>query len=206
MLIFGEPISKYMKKFSLLVTVISFIFLISCNNSLKEDEKTEVKSEKDSFIKPDTSTRPKIEATPEKTETVQPVKEAEKQSVASNDKPATGVVVHITEDEFCKYVFDFKKGNTWKYKGNLPCIVDFYADWCGPCKRIGPFIEEVAKANKGKLYVFKVNTDYAQALSRFFNINSIPDVMFCPKKGNPEHLIGAYDKETYLNKAKAIIK
>jgi thioredoxin len=206
MLIFAETINKYMKKFSFFILIASFVLLVSCNNNPQTTDNVEVKIEKDSFIKQDTTTRPKIEVQKEKTETVEAKKEAEKPVVKPKDNPATGVVVHISEDEFCKYVFDFKKGKTWKYKGDKPCIVDFYADWCGPCKRIGPFIEEVAKVNKGKLYVFKVNTDNAQALARFFNINSIPDVMFCPMKGSPEHLIGAYDKETYLRKAKDIIR
>lgn len=195
-----------MNKFSLSAIVFSLIFLISCNNSQQTDENKEIKTEKDSFIKVDTTARPKIDTPSKKDETVKTREEIEKSSVKAKDKPATGVVVHISEDEFCKYVFDFRSGKNWKYKGDKPCIVDFYADWCGPCKRIGPYIEEVAKSNKGKLYVFKINTDYAQSLARFFNINSIPDVMFCGMKGNPEHLIGAYDKETYLSKAKAMIK
>ena len=78
---------------------------------------------------------------------------------------------HLTKETFTEKVFNFEQNQDWKFEGKLPCIIDFYADWCGPCKRIGPFIEEVAKANKDKLYVFKVNTDNAKALSRFFNIN-----------------------------------
>jgi thioredoxin len=203
---FAKTINKYMQKFLFATVILSAVFLMSCSNSQQTDEKTDVKTEKDSFIKTGTSETPKIDTPTKKADAVKPKTEVEKPAVKSNDKPATGVVVHISEEEFCKYVFDFKKGKTWKYKGDMPCIVDFYADWCGPCKRIGPFIEEVAKANKGKLYVFKVNTDNAKDLSRFFNINSIPDVMFCAKKGDPEHLIGAYDKETYLRKAKDIIR
>jgi len=125
-----------------------------------------------------------------------PVKD--NQSV-NNEIKGTGKPIHLSEDDFAAKVFDFNSGGKWKYKGDKPCMVDFYADWCGPCKMIAPYMEEFAENYKNKIYVYKVNTDFAKRLSGYFGINSIPAVMFCPMKGDYRMIIGANPKEKYIS-------
>ena len=85
----------------------------------------------------------------------------------------------------------------WVYEGKLPCIVDFYADWCKPCKLIAPIMEELANEYKGKILIYKVNTDQQRELSSVFGIRSIPSVLFVPMDGKPQMSTGALPKETF---------
>jgi thioredoxin len=108
-------------------------------------------------------------------------------------------VVHLTKAEFLKKVVDYEKNpNTWVYLGDKPCIVDFYADWCRPCKIAGPILEDLAKEYKGKIYVYKINTDLENELSSAFGIRSIPAFLYCPKTGQPQMSagIGSSPEET----------
>ena len=102
---------------------------------------------------------------------------------------------NITSDEFKTKVFDFEKNTEWKFAGDKPCIVDFYADWCGPCRMLSPVLEELSKKYEGKLDVYKVNTDQEQALSTAFGIQSIPSMLFVPMSGKPQMAQGALPKE-----------
>ncbi len=115
------------------------------------------------------------------------------------------VPVKLSEDEFATKVFDFRKGGNWKYQGDKPCMIDFYADWCGPCKIIAPYMDEFAKKYAGQIYVYKVNTDFAQELSVYFGINAIPAVMFCPMKGEAKMVVGANPKTEYENLIKTLL-
>ena len=126
----------------------------------------------------------------DKNGTSDPVKDG--QTAADAAKP-----IHINEIAFLDKVYDYKTNSNLKYKGDKPCIVDFYADWCGPCRMIAPYMEEFASKYNGKIYVYKVNTDNNQGLAQFFNIESIPAVMFCPMNGQPTMMIGANPKEEY---------
>jgi thioredoxin len=126
-------------------------------------------------------------------------------TVESNQIKTGGKTIHLTEDEFAQQVFDFRKGGNWKYKGDKPCMVDFYADWCGPCRSIAPFMEEFAKTYKDRIYIYKINTDYAQDLSMYFSINAIPAVMFCPMKGEYKMVVGSIPKEEYMSKIESIL-
>lgn len=110
---------------------------------------------------------------------------------------AGAVPMAITEDQFAEKVYDFRNSSKWKYKGDKPCIIDFYADWCGPCRSIAPYMKDFAKTYKDQIYVYKVNTDYAQDLSMYFEINAIPAVMFCPMNGQYQIVVGANPKERY---------
>lgn len=97
--------------------------------------------------------------------------------------------------EFKEKVFDFEKSTEWKYAGEVPCIVDFYADWCGPCKMVAPLLEQVSKDYQGKLAVYKVNTDEEPDVAQAFGIQSIPSLLFVPKEGQPRMAVGALPRK-----------
>jgi thioredoxin len=102
-------------------------------------------------------------------------------AVLSNTSP-----VHITKDDFVKLIMDYKTNSeTWVFAGKKPCLVDFYADWCGPCKVTSPILEELSKEYAGKINIYKVNIDQERELASLFNVQSIPTFLFCPMEGNP---------------------
>lgn len=102
--------------------------------------------------------------------------------------------------KFIKNVWDIEKyPDSFAYKAKLPCIIDFYADWCGPCKRVAPIMEEIAKEYDGRLVVYKVNTDNEPKLSTIFKVKNIPTVFFLPKEGQPLMQVGALSKEEYIS-------
>jgi thioredoxin len=104
---------------------------------------------------------------------------------------------HLTKDSFKEKVFDYENNNEWNYKGNIPCIIDFYADWCGPCKMVSPIMEELSEDYNGLLNVYKINTDEEQELSSLFGIRSIPSVLFVPVNDKPRMAVGAMPKQGY---------
>jgi thioredoxin len=106
-------------------------------------------------------------------------------------------VVHLTAQDFKDKVFDYEKASEWKYTGSLPAIVDFYADWCQPCKMVAPVLEELARDYAGKLMVYKVNTENEQELASIFGIQSIPTLLFIPKEGKPQSAMGALPRQTF---------
>jgi len=110
------------------------------------------------------------------------------------------MIEHLTKETFMTKVFDFEKNKEWKFEGNLPCIVDFYADWCGPCKMVTPILEELSKEYNGKINIYKVDTEAEQELAGAFNIRSIPSMLFVPIKDQPQMAVGALPKES-LKKA-----
>lgn len=104
-------------------------------------------------------------------------------------------VVHLTKEEFLKKVVDYENNPTeWKYLGDKPTIVDFYADWCGPCKMIAPILEELAAEYKDRIVIYKVNTEQEQELAAVFGIRSIPTLLFIPMQGGPQMAAGALPK------------
>lgn len=116
------------------------------------------------------------------------------EETAAMEKPTTRVV-HITKADFLKKVYDFEKNpDEWKYLGSQPAIVDFYADWCGPCRQLSPVLDELAKEYSGKLTIYKVNVDNERGLATFFGIRSIPTLLFIPMKGKPQRSLGALSK------------
>jgi len=102
-------------------------------------------------------------------------------------------------------VFNYEKNKDWKFEGTKPCIIDFYADWCGPCKIVSPVLEELAKDYDGKLDVFKVNTEEEQELASAFGIRSIPSFLFVPAEGQPQMAMGALPKETFVQAFKDVL-
>ena len=116
----------------------------------------------------------------------------------AQDKKEESKVKHLTYNEFLKKVWDFEKDpNTFTYKGKLPAIVDFYADWCGPCRRVAPIMEKLAEEYDGKLLVYKINTEQERDLASAFQIKSIPTVLFIPMEGQPMMQVGALPEEGY---------
>lgn len=101
----------------------------------------------------------------------------------------------IDTETFKTRVFDFEKNIEWKFSGDKPCIVDFYADWCGPCRMVSPVLQELSEKYAGKLDVYKVDTDAEQALAAAFGIQSIPSMLFVPMSGKPQMATGALPKD-----------
>ena len=93
----------------------------------------------------------------------------------------------------------------WKFEGDKPCVIDFYADWCGPCKTVAPVLEELAKEYDGELNVYKVNTEEEQELASAFGIRSIPSFLFVPATGQPQMAMGALPKDTFVKAFKDVL-
>jgi thioredoxin 1 len=104
---------------------------------------------------------------------------------------------HLTIETFKKKIFDYETNKEWKFEGETPAIIDFYADWCGPCKIVAPILEELKEEYGDKLDIFKVNTEEQRELSSVFGIQSIPSLLFIPKEGQPQMAMGALPKETF---------
>ena len=102
---------------------------------------------------------------------------------------------HLTKETFQKKVFSYEQNKDWKFEGELPCLIDFYADWCQPCKMVAPILEELSKEYDGKINIYKINTEEETELSAAFGIRSIPSLLFCPKDGQPQMAQGALPKE-----------
>ena len=105
---------------------------------------------------------------------------------------------HLTKTSFLEKVFNFEENKDWKFEGDLPCIIDFYADWCQPCKIVAPILDELSKEYEGKINIYKVNTEEETELAAAFGIKSIPSILFCPKDGQPQMAQGALPKETLI--------
>jgi thioredoxin 1 len=104
---------------------------------------------------------------------------------------------HLTIETFKEKVFNFEDNKEWKFEGEIPAIIDFYADWCGPCKTVAPILEELQAEYGEKINIYKVNTEEQKELSSVFGIQSIPSLLFIPKEGQPQMAMGALPKETF---------
>ncbi len=112
---------------------------------------------------------------------------------------ATGKPEYLTYETFKEKVWNFEENpQNWVYEGTEPCIIDFYADWCKPCKMIAPIMEELAEKYEGQLKVYKVDTQTERELARVFRIQSIPSILYAPLEGSPMMQSGAFPKETYV--------
>jgi thioredoxin len=105
--------------------------------------------------------------------------------------------IQLTTQGFKEKVFDYDTVKDWKYQGELPAIIDFYADWCGPCKMVAPILEELSKEYEGRLVIYKVNTDIEQELASVFGIQSIPTILFIDAAGEPMMQPGAFPKHSF---------
>ncbi len=113
---------------------------------------------------------------------------------------------HLTLETFKEKVFDFENETEWNYKGEMPAIIDFYADWCGPCKQIAPIMEELAIEYDGKVKIYKVDTEDQKQLASIFGIRSIPSILFIPVGEQPQMSTGALPKAEFVKMIKNILK
>ena len=112
---------------------------------------------------------------------------------------------HLTKETFLSKVFNYETNKEWKFEGDKPCVIDFYADWCGPCKMVAPVLEELSREFDGKLDIYKVNTEEEQELAAVFGIRSIPSLLFIPAEGQPQMAMGALPKETFIKALKDVL-
>ena len=111
----------------------------------------------------------------------------------------SGEVIVLSKKDFIEKIYNYEKyKDRFVYEGALPCIIDFYADWCPPCKKVEPILKELAKEYKGKIIVYKINTDNEKELARTFGIQSIPTYFFIPSKGNLQYTAGALPRESFV--------
>ncbi|WP_397444819.1 thioredoxin [Polaribacter sp. R77954] len=101
---------------------------------------------------------------------------------------------NLTKATFLEKVFNFEENAAWKFEGDKPALIDFYADWCGPCKMIAPILEELSEEYKGKINIYKIDTEAEQELAAAFGIRSIPSMLFCPMDEQPQMANGALPK------------
>ena len=106
-------------------------------------------------------------------------------------------VIVMDKALFIEKVFDYENSKEWKYKGDKPAIIDLYADWCGPCRRVAPIMKELAQEYAGKITIYKVNVDKQRELAALLNATSIPLFVFIPMKEQPQLMAGAADKATF---------
>ena len=113
---------------------------------------------------------------------------------------------HLTKDTFKQKVFNFETNKEWKYEGTRPAIIDFYADWCAPCRMVAPILEELKTEYGDKLEIYKINTEEERDLSAFFGIRSIPSLLFIPMEGQPQMATGAFPKDTFKKAIGDVLK
>jgi len=115
------------------------------------------------------------------------------------------MALNLTKQDFLDKVFDYENEKEWSFKGDIPCIIDFYADWCGPCKMVAPILEEISQEYDGKLNIYKIDTEAEQELAGAFGIQSIPSILFVPTDGKPQMAQGAMPKEGFLQAMKDVL-
>ena len=116
------------------------------------------------------------------------------------------MVQHLTKQDFLEKVYNYETNKEWKYEGDLPAIIDFYADWCGPCKMLSPIIEELAEEYSDKVHFYKVDTEAEQELAGAFGIRSIPSMLFIPNDDKPLMAAGALQKDQLKQVISEVLK
>jgi thioredoxin len=157
-----------MKKLSTLFAFMLSITLISCSNVIGSNEGEEIK----------TTTQPAME----------------EENSQGELKPE-----YLTYDTFLEKVWNFEENpQEWVYEGEVPCVIDFYADWCRPCRMVAPIMDDLAKEYDGKLKIYKIDVDKEKRLASVFQVRSIPAVLFSPMEGRPMMQAGALPKDQYI--------
>ncbi len=129
-----------------------------------------------------------------------------KESKQTGNEEVVMKTIHLTKAEFLEKVANFEENpQEWKYLGDKPAIIDFYADWCGPCKAIAPILEELAAEYDGQIYIYKINTDKEQELAAAFGIRSIPTLLFVPMGGDPQMAQGAMPKPAFKQAIESVL-
>jgi thioredoxin 1 len=113
---------------------------------------------------------------------------------------------HLTKETFKEKVFNFETNKEWKYEGDKPCMIDFYADWCNPCKMVAPVLEELQKEYGDTIVIYKVDTEDQQELAGIFGVQSIPSLLFVPQEGQPQMAQGALPKQTFEKAISDVLK
>ena len=113
---------------------------------------------------------------------------------------------HLTIETFKSKIFNYAENKEWKFEGDKPCLIDFYADWCGPRKTIAPLLEELATEYDGKIDIYKVDTEDQKELASIFGIQSIPSLLFVPMDEQPQMAMGALPKDTFVKAFKDVLK
>ena len=116
------------------------------------------------------------------------------------------MIEHLTNETFKEKVFDYENNKEWKFQGDKPCLIDFYADWCQPCKIVAPILEDLATDYDGKVDIFKIDTESEKELAGIFGIQSIPSLLFVPMEGMPQMAQGALPKETFQQAIKEVLE
>lgn len=182
-----------MKKISIIVSIMLLYFSLfaqtACNSEKKTDEKAKTEAAND------------IAQNQTAIDTSKKESNVDSSSIEIQSKP-----VHINTNQFKQLVFNYEANpNEWVYEGDLPAIIDFYADWCKPCKMIAPTLEELQKEYAGKIRIYKVNTDENPELSNVFQIRGIPALLFIPMQGQPQMVSGAIPKESFVQAIKEVM-
>ena len=125
---------------------------------------------------------------------------------AGNGEDDKSDVIYLNKESFKTEVFDYETQKEWKYNGKAPAILDFYADWCGPCKMLAPVLEELQKEYDGKIQVYKVDTEKEKELAAIFGIRSLPTIVFIPADGEPQAAMGFKNKEQMEEMITTILK
>lgn len=124
---------------------------------------------------------------------------SENEGVENNDSQTTSEPEYLTYNTFLEKVWDFEKNpEEWIYEGDVPCVIDFYADWCKPCRLVAPIMDDLAKEYDGKVKIYKIDVDKEKKLAQVFQVRSIPSVLFSPKEGRPMMQAGALPKDQYV--------
>jgi thioredoxin len=123
---------------------------------------------------------------------------SENSSSGNSKAGGEGNVVMLTNDAFKKLVFNYEANKEWKFEGDKPVIIDFYADWCAPCRQLSPLVEEIAKEYAGKIVVYKVDTEKERALTQSMGITGLPTLFFIPAQGEPRMSMGYIPKESLV--------
>jgi thioredoxin len=113
----------------------------------------------------------------------------------SASKGTDSLIVHLTDESFRKLIFNYEKNDSWQYEGNKPAIIDFYADWCAPCKKMAPYLDEIAEEYKGKINVYKVDTQKENYLTQNVGVTGLPTLLFIPAEGKPRASVGLISKD-----------
>lgn len=162
-------------KHKLIIALLPFL-LLGCNNKSQQPAETN-----------ETPTEQNISGNPY-------ISDNQAQETPAPEEDLSGRVISLSAEEFTERITEVENSQGFQYKGLTPCMVDFYADWCGPCISIKPMVEELAKKYKGLVIIYKVNVDHARDICEQLDINNIPTLMFFKRNQQPKKMVGAPSK------------